>query len=130
MIYLLDVNALLALGVAEHEFHDRVHRWAGAAVSTENQFATCSITEIGFLRVLLQSSYPISTLPLAQKVLSELKFSGHFRFFVDDQEASHLPPWVKSPKQLTDGHLLSLAKARGAALATLDEHIKGAFLIP
>jgi len=38
--------------------------------------------------------------------------------------------WVKTPKQITDGHLAQLAKANGAILATLDGRIPGAFLIP
>jgi hypothetical protein len=32
--------------------------------------------------------------------------------------------------QTTDGHLLNLAKASGARLATLDQYIRGAELIP
>jgi hypothetical protein len=43
---------------------------------------------------------------------------------------STLPSWVKSPAQTTDGHLLQLAKANGAVLATLDAGIPGAYLIP
>jgi hypothetical protein len=37
---------------------------------------------------------------------------------------------VKTPKQTTDGHLVQLAKANGAILATLNAGIPGAFLIP
>ena len=51
MIYLLDVNALLALGFREHEFHD----WLTHRVDSlprEAELATCSITELGFIRVL------------------------------------------------------------------------------
>ena len=53
MKYLLDVNALVALGFIHHEFHDRVAAWLQA-----QQFpalATCSITELGFVRVLSQA---------------------------------------------------------------------------
>jgi hypothetical protein len=38
--------------------------------------------------------------------------------------------WANSPAQVTDGHLLQLAIAHGAVLATLDERIPGALLIP
>jgi uncharacterized protein len=130
MTYLLDVNALLALGVQEHEFHDRVAKWVKKAVPAGAQFATCAITELGFIRVLLQSSCPGSTISLAQKLLVLLQRSGQFAFLVDDQDATRLPQWVKWPKQVTDGHLLALARARDAQLATLDEKIRGAFLIP
>jgi hypothetical protein len=43
---------------------------------------------------------------------------------------SHLPGWVRAPKQITDGHLSKLATAKGAVLATLDERIPGSYRIP
>jgi len=36
---------------------------------------------------------------------------------------------VKGPQQITDGHLLRLAKAHGAEMATPDERAPGAFVI-
>ena len=51
-------------------------------------------------------------------------------FIPDGNDISSLPKWVRSPAQTTDGHLLQLASANGAVLATLDEGIPGAFLIP
>ena len=53
MIYLLDVNALVALGFVNHEFHARVVSWIRAQNSPA--LATCSITELGFVRVLAQT---------------------------------------------------------------------------
>jgi hypothetical protein len=84
------------------------------------------------LRVLLQTSYAGATVAQGQKLLELLKSSRQlrFQFFEDDQDASHLPQWVKWPKQITDGHLAALAKAYGAVLATLNEGIRGAFLVP
>jgi len=72
------------------------------------------------------------TVALGQKLLALLKASRRFRFefLVDDQNAAKLPQWVKWPKQVMDGHLVSLAKAHSAVLATLDQGIRGAFLIP
>jgi len=52
-----------------------------------------------------------------------------FEFLTDDQDVSHLPSWVKTGQQTTDGHLLQLARLRHAALATLDVRIPGGFLI-
>jgi hypothetical protein len=51
-------------------------------------------------------------------------------FLPDGNDISALPAWVISPKQTTDGHLLQLASTNDAVLATLDERIPGAFLIP
>jgi hypothetical protein len=53
-----------------------------------------------------------------------------FTFIADDHDVSRLPAWVKYPKQTTDGHLAELARTNGAILATLDEKVPGAYLIP
>jgi uncharacterized protein len=133
MKYLLDVNALVALGFLEHEFHGRVASWV-RKLSQKGvpELATCSITELGFVRVLMQASQYGFNIAHAHELLLQLK-SGtvlKFTFIIDDQDVSHLPGWVKSAKQTTDGHLAQLAKANGAVLATLDTGIPGAYLIP
>ena len=130
MTYLLDVNALVALGFAQHEFHDRVARWVRKQhLST---LATCSITELGFVRVLVQAPAYGLTVAQARTLLLRIKQAGtpKFTFIPDDQDISHLPTWVRAAKQITDGHLAKLAAARGAVLATLDARIPGAYLIP
>ena len=48
----------------------------------------------------------------------------------DSQSVVDLPAWVEKPGQITDGHLLALAQSNNSALATCDEGIPGAFLIP
>ena len=130
MKYLLDVNALLALGFDHHQFHERVAVWVGA--ERQPTLATCSITELGFVRILCQTPLYQLTLVEARSLLLRLKNSNvfPFTFLLDDHDISHLPAWVKSSKQTTDGHLAQLASAQGAILATLDERIPGAFLIP
>jgi hypothetical protein len=133
MTYLLDVNALLALAVHEHEFHNRVAKWvAGVAKNEKAVTATCAITEVGFLRVLTQVPSYAFAIPQGKALLSKLKAAKELRFtfLSDDQGIRRLPQWVKWPKQITDGHLAGLAEAHGAVLATLDEHIPGALLIP
>jgi hypothetical protein len=46
-------------------------------------------------------------------------------FISDAHDVSHLPDWVKPPKQITDGRWGQLASAPGAILATPDENIAG-----
>ena len=130
MKYLLDVNALIALGHFEHAFHERVVRWLKAETAPE--LVTCPITELGFVRVLSQTPNYRSDVERARLLLGALKAIPElsFTFLADDQDVSGLPAWVKSGGQTTDGHLLQLAKAHGAELATLDGKIRGAFLIP
>jgi len=131
--YLLDINALVALGFLQHEFHGRVTRWVKALTSSGiPEFATCSLTELGFVRVLAQTPQYGITVAQGKDLLSRMKARRvvNFTFFADTHGASDLPQWVKWPKQITDGHLLELARAHGGVLATLDERIPRAMLIP
>jgi predicted nucleic acid-binding protein len=130
MTYLLDVNVLVALGFQQHEFHDRVAHWVKKI--SPLQFATCAITELGFVRVLVQAPNYGLTVSQARVLLSRMKASKllHWEFISDNRDVSHLPAWVKSGTQITDGHLAELAKANDAVLATLDRKIPGVLLIP
>jgi predicted nucleic acid-binding protein len=133
MKHLLDVNALVALGFLQHEFHERVAGWVHTRVSKGAlELATCSITELGFVRVLAQAPQYGFTVAHARTLLLHLKAGNSlkFTFIADDHDVSHIPGWVKTAKQTTDGHLIQLAKAKGAILATLDGRIPGALLIP
>ena len=133
MKYLLDVNALVALGFLEHEFHQRVALWVrGLAEKGTPDLATCSITELGFVRVLAQAPQYGFTVGQACHLLLRLKAARgvSFTFITDGQDISHLPGWVKTARQTTDGHLVQLAAASGAVLATLDKQIPQTFLIP
>ena len=65
-----------------------------------------------------------------RELLSTMKKERRLRMIPDAQSAVDLPAWVQKPKQITDGHLLELARSNRAALATLDEGIPGAYLIP
>lgn len=133
MTFLLDVNSLLALGVRRHEFHDRMLAWlADLASSGIPHIATCPITELGFVRVLSQARQYGFSVHDARGLLLRLKEAGslHFIFIPDTHDISRLPAWVKNPNQTTDGHLVELANANGAQLATLDEHINGAYTVP
>jgi hypothetical protein len=133
MIYLLDVSALLAFGLREHLFHARVATWVRTfEIQEEVKFATCAITALGFLRILTQASSYSFTIAQGKLLLSQLKLTKglRFSFLADNQGVEDLPLWVKGPKQITDGHLLGLARAHGAEMATLDERIPGALVIP
>lgn len=127
---LLDVNALLAFGIREHEFHNRVANWIDALQSEGSlELCSCSITELGFLRI--SAAYGFRTAE-ARDLLLRIKaqYANAFSFIADSHDVAHLPRWVEHPKQVTDGHLIQLAKANGAVLATLDQRIPGAYLIP
>jgi predicted nucleic acid-binding protein len=54
--YLLDVNVLIALSDPMHLHHDAAHRWFGS--HGKESWATCPITENGFVRIASHPSYP------------------------------------------------------------------------
>jgi len=128
--YLLDVNALLALGHAAHVHHDRVAKWV-ATLNGDQVLATSSITELGFVRIAPQArlSPDVAT---ARDLLAQLRASTRPPFvrLADDVGADSLPTWADTPGATTDGHLSALAGKRRATLATLDERIPDSFLIP
>ena len=51
-------------------------------------------------------------------------------FLPDDRAAANLPVWCDGASRTTDAHLVDLAEAHGARLATLDTGIPGTFLVP
>ncbi len=130
MRYLLDVNALIAFGVTQHQFHQRVVDWIRS--QRGSAFMTASVTEIGFVRVVASVAMYDLNVAQAKRLLLGMKANRTqpLTFLADGNYISALPMWVKSPAQTTDGHLAQLANANGALLATLDKGIPGAFLIP
>jgi uncharacterized protein len=130
MRYLLDVNALIAFAFQHHQFHDRVVAWIRQ--DANSSLLTCSLTELGLVRILAHTPEYRLSVTEARSLLLELKENrvAPLEFVFDGIDISRLPGWVKTPKQTTDGHLAQLAAAHGARLATLDRGIPGAFLIP
>ncbi len=126
MIYLLDVNALLALCLTQHEQNNTVNRWQVAHQG--DRFATCATTEMGFVRIAVNARY-LASVADGVESLRRMKTALKMPFIVDDVEISALPAYVRRAGEVTDGHLLALAKRHGARLATLDKGIPGAYLI-
>ena len=134
MIFLLDVNALLAMGYVVHVHYERVSRWISQLDAEYGNdptiFATCPITELGFVRVGSGKAGYAKSVRAARDDLEDLKSSMGMRFLPDDIPSRHLPAWVRKSQQTTDGYLLALAKSHDGFLATLDRFIPDAVLIP
>ena len=134
MMFLLDVNALLALSYKNHVHYERVSQWVsrlGAKHAQEQiAFATCPITELGFVRVGSGPAGYAANVDTARDDLQDLRSSKNMLFIPDDLHTRHLPAWVRKSAQTTDGYLLALAKAHDGYLATLDRFIPEAVLIP
>jgi predicted nucleic acid-binding protein len=134
VIYLLDVNALLAFGYRKHVHYSRVNNWLSWLQQEHGRedvmLATCAITELGFVRIAGGKSGLAESVSAARAGLQYVKARENFILLPDDHGADRLPEWVLTSAQTTDGHLLALARANRAHFATLDEHIPGAEPIP
>lgn len=121
---LLDVNALVALAWDSHVHHAPMRAWFVANSSAG--WATCPITESGFVRVssnpkVLPSAIGVDA---AREVLSALCARHGHRFLTDDVSASDSDvPAIAGYRQVTDAHLLTLARRRGVRLVTFDASI-------
>lgn len=121
---LLDVNALVALAWDSHVHHAAMREWFSAAGSSG--WATCPITESGFVRVssnpkALPSPIGISA---ARGVLAALRALDGHRFLVDDVSIVDPDvPELAGYRQVTDAHLLTLARRSGIRLVTFDAGI-------
>lgn len=130
MRYLLDVNVLIALAHTGHLFHAQAADWYISVAPTARGFHTCSITELGFVRVsVLTGLQP--DVAAAKQALDALKSSSKIRFELipDDVGVSQLPALVKRPQAVTDGHLLELARKNSMKLVTFDRGIPNALYI-
>lgn len=120
---LLDVNVLIALFDAGHVYHEAAHDWF--ADNRRTGWATCPLTENGFLRVLTHPH--TGSVEGRTAVLSSLRTfcgSGHHEFWPDAVslcDATLFNPDVTlTHRQLTDVYLLGLAMRMGGRLATFD----------
>jgi toxin-antitoxin system PIN domain toxin len=123
---LLDINLLISLCDPNHIDHQRVATWFEETGG--KAWASCPITENGFLRILSNPNYPglSGSVSVATRLLQELQRQKGHEFWADDysivngtvdlsRSASH--------KQITDLYLLGLAVGRKGGFSSLDRHI-------
>jgi toxin-antitoxin system PIN domain toxin len=123
--YLLDINLLLALTDPMHIHHDVAHRWFAAAGAAA--WATCPLTENGFVRIASHPRYPnrpggvSATLAILRQLCT---VHGH-HFWPEDLSIRDLigPGTTITHAHVTDIFLLGLAIHKGGKLATLDQHL-------
>lgn len=123
--YLLDVNVLIALSDPMHVHHESAHRWFSK--NGRRAWATCPITENGFVRIASHPNYPnrpgdaAAVLVILRKLC---RAPGH-RFWPDDISLRDILDSVAVlPHSLiTDAYLLGLAVYRQGKLATFDRRI-------
>jgi toxin-antitoxin system PIN domain toxin len=124
---LLDVNLLVALFDPDHVHHEIAHDWFSD--NRKDGWATCPITENGFVRVLAHPGYGSAVARPAALIERLRRFcaSGHHELWADTislRDATVFDAaFIGGHRQLTDVYLLGLAVKRGGRLATLDRTI-------
>jgi toxin-antitoxin system PIN domain toxin len=125
--YLLDVNVLVALFDPDHVHHDLAHDWF--ADVGRPAWATCPVTENGFVRVLCNPGYGASVARASELIerLRVFRESGGHSFWPDEislTDASLFDPaMLAGHRQVTDIYLLGLASRNRGYLATFDRTI-------
>jgi uncharacterized protein len=123
---LLDVNVLLALFDQDHVGHEAARSWLAAEI--HHGWASCALTENGFVRIISQPRYPSPVSPgEAVERLRLATDTEHHEFWpcavslLDHRRVDCRR--VHGPRQVTDVYLLALAIERGGRLVTFDRSI-------
>jgi toxin-antitoxin system PIN domain toxin len=121
---LLDLNVLTALLWPSHEHHDVAHRWFADGVDAS--WATCSLTQIGFVRILSNPAFSrdaLSPMEATALLASNLRHRGH-QYWSDSLQLPAALRGVEAKlqghRQVNDAYLLALAHRNKGVLATFD----------
>ena len=123
---LFDVNVLLALLDLDHVLHERGRRWFEQEVG--HGWASCAVTQNGFIRVLSQPGYPSPVSTRTATGLLATATAAHYHEYwgsevsiLDETLFDHSR--IHGPRQLTDVYLLGLAARHGGRLVTFDQTV-------
>lgn len=125
-VALLDVNVLVALFDPTHIHHEPAHDWF--ADHRAHGWASCAMTETGFVRVLTNPQAAVDSGSVAT-IVERLKTfcgSGHHTFWparLSLRDDLFDLSYARGHRQLTDVYLLGLAVKHRGRLATFDRSI-------
>jgi toxin-antitoxin system PIN domain toxin len=125
-VALLDVNALVALGWDSHVHHRAIRDWF--LEHSDGGWHTCPSTESGFVRVSSNPKVIPDRIDVASAIrfLAELKKIGQHRFLTDEVSVTDADfPDVHGYRQVTDAHLLTIARRNRVPLLTFDTGLTG-----
>jgi len=123
---LLDVNVLLALFDADHVNHRAARSWLESEI--EHGWASCAISENGFVRIISQPKYPSPITPVqAIERLQRATGTQHHAFWPCDLSLvagdAIRSDRLYGSRQITDAYLLALAVHHDGRFVTFDRSI-------
>jgi toxin-antitoxin system PIN domain toxin len=134
-IELPDVNVLLALTDPVHAHHEVASQWFAAFSGLG--WATCPLTENGFVRILSNPAYPgVRVSPADAIFLLETLLQNHaamHHFWPDSvslrDRTLFRPEAIAGHRQINDVYLLGRCQQNGGTLVTLDAAITDAAIV-
>ncbi len=123
---LLDVNVLVALLDSGHIHHRRARDWLDSEIA--HGWASCAITQNGFVRVISQPRYPIPIPPSqAITLLTRAASTPSHEYWpcaVSILDAAAFDTSrLHGPRQVTDAYLLALATENDGRFVTFDQTV-------
>lgn len=123
---LLDVNVLLALFDRDHVDHGRARAWLEDEI--ERGWASCALTQNGFVRILSQPRYPSPVTPVeAMRRLRRAVEAPHHEFWASSvslvDEERFQDDHILGHRQVTDIYLLALAVENDGRFVTFDRNV-------
>ncbi|MEX1114244.1 MAG: TA system VapC family ribonuclease toxin [Akkermansiaceae bacterium] len=119
------MNVLIALSDDKHDFHQRAVAWFSR--DPQRAWATCPITENGFVRIIGHRKYPgfSGGTTAARGMLEALCILPGHQFWPDDLSVRDRVNFKLLPdsRHLTDHYLLGLAAHRKGRLVTLHQGV-------
>lgn len=106
---------------SDHTDHVAARTWLGSEI--QHGWASCALTQNGFVRIISQPRYPSAVSPTeAIRRLRRATRTEHHTFWncglslLDEQVFD--PTRIHGPRNVTDAYLLALAVANGARFVT------------
>jgi toxin-antitoxin system PIN domain toxin len=127
MIALLDVDVLVALFDPAHLYHEAAHEWFASHRSTG--WATCPITENGFVRTISHPAYPGNRVTVENAVerLTAFAAADDHHFWPDStslRRRSRLDTGLlEGSEQIRSAYLLLLAVDNDGRFVTFDPEV-------
>lgn len=121
---LLDINVWLAMTDPGHAAHAAAHEWFSR--EADNRWASCALTQNGFVRLIGNPTYPNAVPPReAPALLARATAAPQREFWACDIELADMidPGHLLGHRQITDAYLLALAVEHGGRLVTFDRSI-------
>ena len=123
---LLDVSVLVALAWENHQFHRAARNWL--ETHKGSGWATCAITQLGFIRISCQSSIfgdNAKTPEQAKSLLAHYTVDKNHTFFSELPPVSECPEISRifGPNKVTDAYLVGLARFHHSKFVTFDKRV-------